>query len=101
MTDNEIIKALEYCSSDISNCRKCPYLAVNCCTTVRCRDVLALVERQQAEIKRLNNNMDVMVKEHNNIVKSIREDIIREFEEKLKQKWPSITKRMKVIALMF
>ena len=51
MTDNEIIKTLECCSRDISNCKKCPYLAVNCCTTVRCRDVLALIERQQAEIK--------------------------------------------------
>lgn len=86
MTDNEIIKALEYCSSDISNCKKCPYLAVNCCTTVRCRDVLTLVERQQAEIEMLNNNMDAMVKEHHNIVKSVKEDTIREFEEKVKAK---------------
>lgn len=59
MTDNEIIKALEYCtSSDISHssCRDCPcFEHPEGCVTLK--DALALILRQKAEIERLTTEL--------------------------------------------
>ena len=91
MEDNKIIKVLECCAK--MNCKKCPkpdyfkeFTKGLGCNNAICRQALELIKRQQAVIERLNNNMDAMVKEHNNLMKTIKEDIIREFEEKVKAK---------------
>ena len=91
MEDNKIIKVLECCAK--MNCKECPkpdyfkeFTKGLGCNNAICRQALELIKRQQAVIERLNNNMDAMVKEHNNLMKTIREDVIREFEEKVKAK---------------
>lgn len=45
---------------------------------------IKLIQNLQAEIKRLNANMDVMVKEHERLINNTKSEAIREFAEKLK-----------------
>ena len=52
MTDNEIIKALEVCTSELQDCVLCPLLD-NCDPLVLDGQALDLINRQQAEIERL------------------------------------------------
>jgi signal transduction protein with GAF and PtsI domain len=58
MTDEQIKKALEICSitNMVLECKDCPYDTFNArnCTTKLCEDALDLINRQQAEIERLN-----------------------------------------------
>jgi hypothetical protein len=57
MTDNEIIKALEYCScKGISLCDKCPYIRK--CGKLS-GDALGLITRQQARIGRVDDELAV------------------------------------------
>ena len=55
MTDNEIIKALECCRD--CNCEECPccriILGVTHCTEIDQEEILDLINRQKAEIERL------------------------------------------------
>lgn len=51
MTKDEIKKALEYCSSDVESCAKCPYDFA--CTRYLCKDALNLIAEQEKEIERL------------------------------------------------
>lgn len=59
MTDNEIIKALECCNSnDVGSCNDCPLVLnnedlENCEKRVR-RETIDLINRQKAEIEKLN-----------------------------------------------
>ena len=53
MTDNEIIKALECCSQN-NGCETCPYCGIGHCTELLPEDALGLINRQKAEIGRLN-----------------------------------------------
>jgi hypothetical protein len=57
MNDNDIIKALGCCIHEpMLNCRNCPYeSSCNMGRSDMQRDVLALVNRQKAEIDRLNH----------------------------------------------
>lgn len=61
MTDTEIKKALECCSKGFGNCDGCPYDDDNadCVTlkgeTLMMKDVIDLINRQQAEIERLKS----------------------------------------------
>ena len=52
MTDNEIIKALEVCTSELQDCVLCPLLD-NCDPLVLDGQALDLINRQQAEIEKL------------------------------------------------
>lgn len=56
MTDNEIRKALECCFIDC-NCGDCPYYYKDegCCPDMLMNDALDLINRQKAEIERLEN----------------------------------------------
>ena len=56
MTDNEIIKALECCSKH-NCCNECPNFHTLCegDSTVMVRKALDLINRQKAEIERLNS----------------------------------------------
>ena len=56
MTDNEIIKAFEICESTSLGCVDCPYYSRKAdekCLPNLMRDVLDLINRQQAEIAEL------------------------------------------------
>ena len=58
LTDKEIIKALECCKRDFSmrNCLDCPYNKEKSakCMSFMIEDALDLINRQQAEIEKLN-----------------------------------------------
>ena len=56
MTDNEIIKALECCSSSPAKCGDCPCLQLCDCLAVE-KDALDLINRQKAEIEQLRKTI--------------------------------------------
>ena len=61
MTDEEIIKALALCSSEHLGCEDgCPYIPrdikAQFCSDALKKDALDLINRQKAEIKRLENH---------------------------------------------
>ena len=71
MTDNEIIKALECCMSDNPPCTTCKYdgdtITVDECMGELMKDALDLINRQRAEIERLQQNLKeahIDIKEH-------------------------------------
>lgn len=55
MTDNEIIKALEYCNTDVreNTCPKCAFYKKHRCSTLMLNAVSDRINRQKAEIERL------------------------------------------------
>ena len=56
MTDNEIVKALECCVSEKEGCKGCPYEVDGCLldgTNKLLKDIFALINRQKAEIAKL------------------------------------------------
>lgn len=58
MTDNEIIKALERCSTNY-NCGDCPYYCnAEDCPDPLMNDALDLINRQKAEIERLKKEVE-------------------------------------------
>ena len=84
-TDDEIIKALEcHADADIKTCKICPYNDVSLCGYKLCSDALAIINRQQAEIERLNNNLSAMVATMRNSARATKADAIKEFAERLK-----------------
>lgn len=90
MIDNEIIQALECCKGGL--CCRCPRLSngrlTGACMRELITDVLDLINRQQAEIERLNNSAkqwedtakDLFISREN-----IKAEAIKEFVEKLKE----------------
>ena len=103
MTDNEIKKALEICSND-GGCCDCPYVSNIACIGIISKNALDLINRQQAEIERLNDcvnsedeiraimksQMAPMVKEIVNeqidvAMKVARAEAIKDFAERLKK----------------
>ena len=84
MTDNEIIKALECCAKDEWNCDcNCPFFE-KCSKTLMAKSSLNLINRQKAEIERLNKNIDGLNIFTKNHITVIRLQAIKEFAEKLK-----------------
>lgn len=86
MTDNEIIKALECCSTDVreNTCPKCAFYKKHRCSTLMLNAASDLINRQKAEIERLQKNIDglnIFIKNH---IKVIRLQAIKEFAERLK-----------------
>lgn len=56
MTDNEIIKALEYCQSETTeNCNKCPLVFKGACQQECLRKAFDLINRQQADLEFAKN----------------------------------------------
>lgn len=90
MTDNDIIKALEHCriGKRENDCKKCPlYGRVPACVGYLAQDALGLINRQKAEIERLtgyNENLQTANTALSNEILDIRNETIKEFEEKLK-----------------
>ena len=64
MTDNEIIKALECCSNScddgFAKCDECPRFEEGSgCTLRTMKNALDLINRQKAEIERLENELKI------------------------------------------
>lgn len=82
MTDNEIIKALECCSTDGRTCEECPYneqtTDENFCDEKLQADALDLINRQKAEIERLNEKIKSIYKEMERIAKMTVETDVKE-----------------------
>ncbi len=76
MTDNEIIKALEYCSTDVreNTCPKCAFYKKHRCSTLMLNAVSDLINRQKAEIERLLQKLQ-----------QAKSEAIKEFAERLKK----------------
>ena len=87
MTDDEIIKALKYCSTDVreNTCPKCVFYKKNRCITLMLNGVSDLINRQKAEIERLKNKNTLLLKKKckdiNMARKIIKHEAIKEFAE--------------------
>lgn len=104
MTDNEIVKALEYCFTNDWNRTKCDKCKFYTGTTQCVEDLksasIYLIKRQQAEIERLKCEMGkllpkdcayaVQMEVSNKLETQIRAKAVKEFAERLKNK--SLTK---------
>lgn len=100
MTDNEIVKALEYCFTNDWNRTKCDKCKFYTGTTQCVEDLksasIYLIKRQQAEIERLKCEMGkllpkdcaytVQMEVSNKLETQIRAEAVREFAERLKAK---------------
>ena len=86
MTDNEIIKALKCCIGG-SNCGECPLLGSLYCMTEVNRNALDLINRQQAEIKRLKKEQQQFA-DIGKMYSEVRAEAIKEFAERLKKQIP-------------
>lgn len=101
MTDEQIIKALEYCSTDVreSTCPKCAFYKKHRCSTLMLNAVSAIINRQKVVIESLKRVIGEQEKEIIKLQKRIifwREDLnyhpekikseaIKEFAERLKR----------------
>lgn len=102
MTDEQITKALEYCSTDVreNTCPKCAFYKKHRCSILMLNAVSDLINRQKAEIENLKQIIDEEDKEILKLQKRIifwREDLnyqpekikseaIKEFAERLKSR---------------
>lgn len=84
MTDNEIIKALEYCRQQgiTSECERCKVKSG--CRATLIENAFDLINRQKAEIERLKEDMHACVREVSRSHEIDRIKAIREFAERLK-----------------
>ena len=105
MTDAEIIKALECCTTKGAKCSDCP--AFKKVDRSDCkkyfRGAIDLINRQKAEIERLKNENDILSKNADTafqdglneaqdlyaeqVKAEIKSEAIKEFAEHLKEKW--------------
>lgn len=98
MTDNEIIRALECCvkTEFISDCAKCEMFAFDC-KDILIENALDLINRQKAEIERLQKDL-MKCKLEKEMLYQVSDEIkfvaIKEFAERLRKKchnyYPSI-----------
>ena len=91
MTDAEIKKALECCKSSLQICRAdCPLLSETECSRALRENVLDLINRQKAEIERLKAKKRLYLErwgESLDWVKQERAESIKDFAERLKDRW--------------
>lgn len=101
MTDKQIIKALECCSTDVreNTCPKCAFYKKHRCTPLMLNAVSDLINRQEVEIESLKQIIDEQDKEvlklQNRIIfwredlnyqpENIKSEAIKEFAERLKE----------------
>ena len=88
MTDKEIIKALECCNPSNRSCVECPRFNEFKCYTKVMVDALDLINRQQAEIERLQkhiqNGID-LAKQLPEMIATAEAEAIKKFAEMLKE----------------
>lgn len=92
MTDNEIIKALECCSTDIreNTCPVCAFYKKHRCSTLMLNAASDLINRQKAEIERLEKEITeykLRMEMLSNTVNEIKSEAIKEFAEQLKKRF--------------
>ena len=83
MTDNEIIKALEFCKN-ISCNRDCPLFSKFNCKEKLSQNAFDLIQRQQKRIDRLKDNLDAVLKEradHTEAIEEFADKIVEQLEE--------------------
>lgn len=97
MTDKEIIKALECClakeNCDVISCEKCPLEKQYECTDIMFRKTIDLINRQKAEIERLEKELMKCKLEKEmlyNLGTEIKTVAIKEFAERLKDRLTGI-----------
>lgn len=95
MTDNEIIKALECCTTKGAKCSDCP--AFKKVDRSDCkkyfRGAIDIINRQQEEIDVLNNNLSAMVVTMRNSAKATRNEAIKGLVDRLNDRiinFPSV-----------
>lgn len=64
MNDNDIIKMIEYCFDDDAPCEGCPLYDDRFCKTEILKSALDLINRQKAEIERLQHIRAELSKEN-------------------------------------
>lgn len=90
LTDSEIVKALECCSEPAGKCccEVCPlHYREDSCTTALIKMTVELVNRQNAEIERLQKAIkvqDIMIGNQDLKIKGAINEAIKEFAEKVK-----------------
>ena len=84
MNDNDIIKALECCSSEKNSCTECPIDALGYCECMTPMSIncLNLINRLKAEIEELKEAYAVY--EETTGLKWVRAEAIKEFAERVK-----------------
>jgi hypothetical protein len=85
MSDNEIVKALECCGK--SSCKGCPYLNKFPCNEFFPKDALDLINRQKAEMERLNELLEIRHKVFETKCEELevaKAEAYKEFAERLK-----------------
>ena len=94
MTDNEIIKALEcHADEDIETCSFCPLSNVEGCAYKLAEFSLDLINRQKAEIERLEKTVEDMTEGCQIAIKVSENKAIKEFAERLrKDSWDGYIK---------
>ena len=87
MTDNEIIRALECCKT-WDDCKCCPYCVSGryTCGEHFNEDMLDFINRQKAEIERLNRDYSTAIETMSNSIRTSRTEAVKEFAERLKEK---------------
>jgi hypothetical protein len=103
MTDNQIIKALEFCANhDNGSCFGCPLLKNKDCFQTLSRASLDLINRQQAEIERYKETygcypvwnvpcenvfvLSMSCDDYEDFKNQLKAEAIKEFAERLKEK---------------
>lgn len=89
MTDNEIIKTFEHCCEG-RDCRCCAYHGALDCSRQVWLDVAAIINRQKAEIERLEKEITeykLRMEMLSNTVNEIKSEAIKEFAEQLKKRF--------------
>ncbi len=98
MTDEQIIKALECCSTDVgeNTCPKCAFYKKQRCSTLMLNAVSNLIDRQKAEIERLTdlsdqlgNDVDIKLNYIYDLeekIKTAKSEAIKEFAKRLKSR---------------
>lgn len=97
LTDEQIIKALEYCSTDVreNTCPKCAFYKKHRCSTLMLNAVSDLINRRNAEIERLTAKLLVKdnINDYNTAqlriareeLRTAKSEAIKEFAERLKR----------------
>lgn len=86
MMKSEIMKAFAVCMFHEDECEKCSYFKYEDCTEKLVQDLDNLINRQKAEIERLNNALDTMVLEHQRLMRTAKAEAVKEFAERLREK---------------
>ena len=93
LTDNEIIKALEHCSGT-KGCSSCRCLKKDECVKWLMRDTLDLINRQKAEIERLQNYNENLLCMNTDLTNNL----LYEVEQAKSEAYKEFAERLKVVA---